>query len=212
MGAIRGINMNKNNQEITLYYYPDTRAAKVRWMLEELGLKYHLQKVDLPNTEHRATEHLKIHPLGKAPALKVGNKTIIESLAICLYLAENYQKNNLIPELSKTHKYYQWILLAVATLEPAIFETIREQKQNKQNIEFVGMGPGFTQLSNILTYLNDHLENRKILIKNQFSTADLMVGSLAIRVDKVKLTQNYNNIHNWVKQLTQRQQYINTDK
>ena len=45
--------------EIELFYTPRTRAGRVRWLLEELGLPYTLNPVDLFRGERNPA-----HPLG----------------------------------------------------------------------------------------------------------------------------------------------------
>ncbi len=55
-----------------LYYAPKTRAGRVRWMLEELGVPYELHRLDLASGEHRTPEYLAVHPLGRVPALLDG--------------------------------------------------------------------------------------------------------------------------------------------
>ncbi len=62
---------------------PQTRAFRVIWCLEELGEDYKLL-----NLAPRSSEMKTYNPSGKAPALKVGNDIIIDSIAICQFLAD----------------------------------------------------------------------------------------------------------------------------
>lgn len=62
-----------------------TRAARVLWMLEELGLPYdHLPA--LPRSED-VTAH---NPTGKVPVLLVDDATLTDSTAICQFLADRH--------------------------------------------------------------------------------------------------------------------------
>ncbi|MEM8687378.1 MAG: glutathione S-transferase family protein [Pseudomonadota bacterium] len=66
---------------------PKTRGFRVIWMLEELGESY---EVD-PCGPH-ADEINKVNPSGKVPAFRDGSSTIIDSVAICQYLADKHAK------------------------------------------------------------------------------------------------------------------------
>ena len=73
-----------------LYFAPRTRATRARWLLEELGVPYELVKLDLARQENTTPAYLAVHPLGEVPALVDGEVTLLESLAICLHLADRY--------------------------------------------------------------------------------------------------------------------------
>ncbi len=64
-----------------------TRALRVVWMMEELGLDYE-HVVAFPQDDK-----IKAHnPGGKVPALIVGENVIVDSVAIIQYLADKHQK------------------------------------------------------------------------------------------------------------------------
>lgn len=62
-----------------------SRAFRVTWMLEELGLPYEQIKVK-PHTP----EALACNPSGKIPALKDGDTILTDSTAILTYLADKH--------------------------------------------------------------------------------------------------------------------------
>ncbi len=63
--------------------FPGSRTTRVTWMLEEVGAEYEFVATG-PHSEMADA----VNPSGKLPALKVGNATIIDSVAICSYLAD----------------------------------------------------------------------------------------------------------------------------
>ena len=69
----------------TLIGSPKSRAFRVMWMLEELGLPY--EHVPTPPRDPSLAA---INPSGKVPILKDGNNYIIDSVAICQYLADKH--------------------------------------------------------------------------------------------------------------------------
>lgn len=62
-----------------------TRAFRVLWMLEELGLEYAHQ-----NVAPRSEELRKYNPTGKAPVLLVDGEPVIDSTAIITFLADKH--------------------------------------------------------------------------------------------------------------------------
>ncbi len=71
----------------TVIGFPKTRTFRVMWVLAELGQDYEL----IAASPHKA-EINALNPSGKIPALRDGDHTIIDSVAICQYLADKHQK------------------------------------------------------------------------------------------------------------------------
>ena len=73
---------------IDLYTWPTPNGRKVSIALEELALPYRAIPVHIGKGEQFAPEFLEISPNNKIPALVDGDRTLMESGAILLYLAE----------------------------------------------------------------------------------------------------------------------------
>ncbi|MFK7861082.1 MAG: glutathione S-transferase family protein [Granulosicoccus sp.] len=69
----------------TLIGSPKSRAFRVLWTLEELGVSYKMAAV-APHSK----EILAVNPSGKLPALLVGDEAIIDSVAIMQFLADKH--------------------------------------------------------------------------------------------------------------------------
>jgi glutathione S-transferase len=110
-----------------LYYAPGTRARRVRWLLEEMGVDYELAQLDMRAGEHKSEAYARVHPLGKVPALVDGDVTVFESAAICLYLADKFPDKNMAPPADSPDRgpYLQWAVYGVATVEPALIDLFR---------------------------------------------------------------------------------------
>ncbi|KAI1389595.1 uncharacterized protein F4822DRAFT_398907 [Hypoxylon trugodes] len=76
----------------TLHYLQDSQAHLVLWVLEELGIEYHL--VLHNRIAARSPPELKaVHPLGKSPTLVTpSGRVITERSAITLWLLNTYDK------------------------------------------------------------------------------------------------------------------------
>ena len=76
---------------LTLYYAPGACSMASHIVLEESGEKYQAQPVDLAGGEQRTDAYLKIHPLGRVPALRLDNgEPLAENTAILPYLGKRF--------------------------------------------------------------------------------------------------------------------------
>ncbi|HEX4557455.1 MAG TPA: glutathione S-transferase N-terminal domain-containing protein [Xanthobacteraceae bacterium] len=76
---------------LTLYYAPGACSMAAHIVLEESGEKYQPQRVDLAKGEQRTEDYLKIHPLGRVPALRLDNgEPLAENTAILPYLGKRF--------------------------------------------------------------------------------------------------------------------------
>ena len=106
---------------IDLYYYTSPNARKALMMLEEVGLPYRVQWVDITAGDQHEEAYARINPNGKIPALidddGPGGRPVVlfESGAILLYLAE--KTGRLIPtDPARALERHQVVVLA--DLEP----------------------------------------------------------------------------------------------
>jgi glutathione S-transferase len=89
---------------LTVHYLNNSRAHRLLWLLEELGLEYDI-KFYQRGPDMRAPKELKeIHPLGKSPVLEDDGLIIAESGAIFEYLLETYGNGRLVPETGTAEK------------------------------------------------------------------------------------------------------------
>ena len=76
---------------LTLFYAPGACSMAAHIVLEESGEKYEAKKVDLAGGEQRTEAYLKIHPLGRVPALRLDDgEPLTENTAILPYLGKRY--------------------------------------------------------------------------------------------------------------------------
>jgi glutathione S-transferase len=77
---------------LTLYYAPGACSMAAHIVLEEAAEKYEARKVDLAKGEQRTEAYLKIHPMGRVPALLLDNgEPLTENTAILPYLGKRYR-------------------------------------------------------------------------------------------------------------------------
>ena len=77
--------------------YGEGRGLRVVWLLEEMRLPYRLRPVDLLAGAEKDPEFMAINPGGFIPAMRDGDVTMVESIAIMEYLIARYGPTPLAP-------------------------------------------------------------------------------------------------------------------
>lgn len=170
---------------LKLYGGSLSRASIVQWYLEELQVPYEFVLLDMQARVHEQPDFLAINPMGKVPAIVEGDFKLWESGAILLYLAEKSGK--ISSSLEQRALMNQWVLFGNATLAPALFA--------KENLE--------SEMPGLLTALNHILERQPFLMGDEFSAADVAVGSILAYIPiMLKLdVSGYPDVVNQTKQL-----------
>ena len=156
-----------------LYYMPRTRSSRVLWLLEEIGAPYDLTEVR--GAQRRSEEHLRRHPLGRVPALELGDgTTMFESAAICLQLADLNPDAGLIGPVGSPERglVYQWVVFAVSELEAPLFRWIRELGEE------VTDSPARDRFTEAAVARQSALAEHDWLVNDRFSVADVMCASV----------------------------------
>jgi glutathione S-transferase len=155
-----------------VYHTQPSRSTRVVWLLEEIGAEYDLTL--LTREEKQADEHRRIHPLGRVPAFDDGDGVILESLAICLHLADRHPEAGLNWPLGDHRRalVYQWVSFAMTELEPQVMEAWRYEDD-----------PGVVEkargrFDTAAAYLEAELEGREFLVGDRFSVADIVTGAV----------------------------------
>lgn len=190
-----------------LYYAPRSRAARPRWMLEEIGAPYELVRLDLAKGDHKRPEYLKIHPHGVVPAFVDGDLVMFESAAICAYLADKFPEKRLAPPPGAAARglYYQWLVYSMATAEPPVLKVflntvmLPEAKRSAAAAE-----EGRAQWASVARVLESALEGRSFLVDDAFSAADVMVGSIANWSKALKLLEGFAVLQQYAARLASR--------
>ncbi len=76
---------------LTLFYAPGACSMAPHVALEEGGEKYEAKRMDLAKGEQKTAEYMKIHPLGRVPALKLDDGSpLTENTAILPFLGKRF--------------------------------------------------------------------------------------------------------------------------
>ncbi|ADO68403.1 glutathione S-transferase family protein [Stigmatella aurantiaca] len=164
-----------------LYFYQRSRATRVRWMLEELGISYELAPVDMMKGEHKQPAYLKVHPMGLLPAIEDNGFPLFESAAIVMQLADKYPEKRLAPAVGTNERgeYYQWILFAMTEAEQPI-STIAQHTlflpEADRSADAVARA--CKRFKAVAGVLEERLKGRDFILGNTFSAADVVLGGV----------------------------------
>jgi glutathione S-transferase len=160
--------------ELVFYTNPQSRGRVVRWMLEEVGQPYRTEVLDY-GTSMKAPAYLAINPMGKVPALAHGDAVVTECAAICAYLADAFPQAKLAPPPGDRLRapYYRWMFFAAGPIEAAVSNKALGLVVPQERERMMGYGT----VDRALATLEDAVSQGQYLVGDNFSAADLYVGS-----------------------------------
>ena len=140
-------------------------------MLEEIGFKYKLTKVNLSSGDQFNPEFIKISPFSKIPVIidHDNNESIFESGAILIYLAE---KSDKFYDKKDRLKINQWLMAQMGYVGPMIGQHHQFHYYNPGKSEF-GEERYFKITKKIYQDLDSRLEKSKYLAGKKYSIADI---------------------------------------
>ena len=163
---------------LKVHFTPGTRAGRVVWLLEELGLDYVVNILPFTKEGLKSPEHRSRHALGRVPVLEDGDISIFESGAIIQYILERHKDGGLKPSTdSEEFPYYlQWFHYCEGMVMPPmnqiVVQTVLLPPDRRDEAV---LNQATNLLSKALKPVNEFLDGKDYLIKD-FSAADCMLG------------------------------------
>jgi GST-like protein len=162
---------------IKLYGGGSANAMKIVIMLEELGLPYQIQNVNLMRGEQYSAQYLKLNPIGKIPMIvddggAAPGQPIFESGAILIYLAEAYQSDLLPASGAVRWEALKWLMAQVAWVGPMIgqhshFRIHPSEAGNYASTRY------HNQAQRVFQVLDGHLADKDYLAGDHYTVADI---------------------------------------
>ena len=163
---------------LKLHFAPDTRAGRIVWLLEELGLPYEINKMEFHPSVLKSDEHRARHPLGRVPVLEDGEVSIYESGAIVEYVMARHGNGGLKPAVDALEfpEYLQWFHYCEGMVMPPMNTIVVHTlllPPERRNEEVLAQARNL--LNRALVPVEQAMEGREYLI-GRFSAADIMLG------------------------------------
>jgi glutathione S-transferase len=165
---------------LKIYGTSRSRATRVLWAAEELGLKY--EHIPTAVQDAKKPEFLKINPNGHLPAIDDDGVLLCESVAINLYLAEKHGKAPFWPaSIADRGRVFQWSFWAMMECEePFITLMMNMFMRPEGERDKAAMAKASESLKAPLKVLDDHLKGKTYLLGNDFTVADLNLAGVII--------------------------------
>lgn len=163
---------------LKLHFAPNSRAGRIVWLLEELGLPYEINKMAFHPKDLKSDEHRARHPLGRVPVLEDGAVSIYESGAIVEYILERHKNGGLKPtvEAPEYPQYLQWFHYCEGMVMPPVntivVQTLLLPPERRDE---TALGQAQRLLTRSLAPVDEALAGKDYLI-GDFSAADIMLG------------------------------------
>ena len=172
-------------------------------MLEEIGYDYKVTKVDINNEEQFKEEFKKISPFSKIPVIidHKNNKTIFESGAILIYLAEKsgkfYDENN-------RTEINQWLMAQMGYIGPMLGQHHQFHHYNPGKSKF-GEERYFKISKRIYEELDLIFSKSKFLSGDNYTIADIATFPWIARHEWHDIgLKKYKDLTRWYLEISER--------
>lgn len=192
---------------LKLHFAPNSRAGRIVWLLEELGLSYELNHMDFHPKDLKSDEHRARHPLGRVPVLDDGDISLYESGAIVEYVLERHKNGGLKPAVDSAEfpAYLQWFHYCEGMVMPPV-NTIVVQTillpPDRRDEKVLGQAQRL--LTKALAPVDEALAGKDYLI-GDFSGADIMLGHACFMSNRMGcVPDEMENLKGYVARITAR--------
>jgi len=190
-----------------LWHCKDARSLRPLWVLEELNLEYELEVLPFPPRVFKK-EFLALNPLGTIPYFVDGDVKMTESTAICLYLANRYEGNNLSLSVMDTGygEYLNWLFMSDATLTFPQTIVLRYTQLEPEERRLPQAASDYRKwFLARLRMLDAHLLGNKYLCNDTFTIADIAIGYALFLGENLGIADDYQpQTQAYLQQLKQR--------
>ena len=183
-------------------------GKKISIMLEEVGLKYKVTKVNIYKDEQFKPEFRKISPFSKIPVIidhDNNKEAIFESGAILIYLGE---KTNKFYDQKDRLKINQWLMAQMGYIGPMLGQHHQFHHYNPGKSEF-GENRYFKITKNIYGDLDERLSQSKYLAGDNYSIADIATWPWLARHEWHDVgLKKFQNLTRWYLEISKREAVI----
>jgi glutathione S-transferase len=196
--------------------YGDSRSTctqRVLILLEELQLKYNLNKIDILKNEHKTSEFVTLQPFGKIPAMKYDDRVVFESRSMLRYISRN---NVDIKDLYGGTDVDIWLEAESQNFYPPanaiVYEKLfKKWSGNKPDLDIVNKN--LEELDKVLNVYDQRLSLVPFIAGEEFTIADIShipYINYLLKCGYKQIFKKYTNVYRWIKKIIKREsvQYV----
>ena len=176
-------------------------------MLEEINYEYKVTKIDLDKSEQFHSKFKEISPFSKIPVIidHKNNKTIFESGAILIYLA---QESGKFYSTENRLEINQWLMAQMGYIGPMLGQHHQFHHYNPGKSKF-GEDRYFKISRRIYQELDTRLAASEFLASDQYTIADIATFPWIARHEWHDIgLSNFKNLTRWYNQISKRKAVI----
>lgn len=190
---------------IELHYWTTPNGFKASIMLEELGVPYNLNMVNINGGDQFKPEFLAISPNNRIPAIVdpegPGGEpiSVFESGAILMYLGRKF--GQFYPQEERARvEVEEWLMWQMGGFGPMLGQNHHFRMKAADNT--YGVERYQTETARLYGVLNKRLEGRNFVAADTYSIADIAIVGWASRFERHCIDFNdYPNVGAWYQRL-----------
>lgn len=192
----------------TLVGSPKSRAFRVIWMLEELGVEYEVEAVG-----PRSPEVIALNPSGKLPVLKDGNDIIIDSTAIIQYLADKHNKFTYATGTIERAHQDSFTHFALDDLDGILWNTAKHSFVLPEELRASGVEAAAKHdFAKSLVNLEKRLGDNEYIMGDTFTVPDIIIGHCYGWAMTVKFDWPDGKLKDYVERVRLRPAFVRTNE
>lgn len=167
---------------LVFHHAPHSRSTAIHWLLEELGVDYTLETVDIRGDGGVPEAYRAIHPNKKVPAIVHDGVVVTERAAITAYLCDAFPAAGLAPALGDARRgpYLSWLAYVDGVFDPGLAMTLLGIQPPK-------MGVSFGVFAETLAHVERSVTDNDYVLGDTFSAADTQLACmLHWAIDRVR--------------------------
>lgn len=187
---------------LKFYHAPWSRSSAVFWLLEELGVDYEMEEVDI--RAGAPESYRAIQPSKKVPAIDHDGTIVTERAAISIYLADTFPEAGLAPGIGEADRaaYLTWLVYCDAVFDPCVAAKAQGWTYESSNSFSFGL------FDDMVRNVEKHLTRNRFAAGDRFTAADTQLGAgIQFTMDILKALPERPVFRDYVARLSERPAY-----
>lgn len=173
-----------------LYFSPGAVSMATHMALEELGRPYELEPVLIKENEQRSERYLRVHPLGRLPALEIAPAIVLtETPALLGYLADLAPELALLPsEPLARARANEWMSLMASALHVTFLSAYRPDRYTADpTAQGALRTDGRARFFDLLRYVDGKLPPDTFVLGSRYSLVDAYLAVFYLWARRLEL-------------------------
>lgn len=183
-----------------------TRAFRVAWMLNELGQKFTVDPV-----APRAPSISQLNPSGKVPILLDGDDAIIDSVAICQYLADKHGQCTFQAGTIERAHQDSFTQFATDDIESCLWTVSKHKFVLPEELRIPAIKEACRyDFNRAIDTFAKRLGSKSYVMGDSFTVPDLLIGHCGGWAESIGWTVNDKTVADYISRVRSRPAFLKT--